>query len=209
MVAWHDLGLARRGTGDEFGPANVTCPFCGGHGRFNRVYRGERHDEAATLDLVSDVWQCIECANFVFVAWRGGQGVFEYRVYPYDREQAVAHPAWPDSASHAYGQALEALFGDDWDMAVVMAKRCIGESLRAIDTEGNSLLEELANAKQHGWVSQGLVRWAEHMPQLQRQQPPNGSSWRANDAHELVRFARYVLDLLFTLPFDAESHRHY
>jgi len=205
MVTWRDLGLERQTIGKEFAPVNVVCPFCGNKGHYNRVYRGESLDTNDDVVLTSDVWQCVVCANFIFVEWRTEEGFCDYRIFPYEKQKAAAHPSWPEAVGQAYVKAITALLTDDWDTAMMMTRHTIGEANKILDAEGNGLVEELSNLKSRELIPESMLAWAKRMSQLQGKMNSN-TEQKPTEARELLRFTRYFLDLLFTLPHDMDVY---
>ena len=205
MVTWRDLGLERQSIGKEFSPVNVVCPFCGSKGHYNRVYRGESLDANDNVVLTSDVWQCVACANFIFIEWRTEEGFCDHRVFPYEKQKAAAHPSWPEAVGQAYVKAITALLTDDWDMAMMMARHTIGEANKYLEAEGDSLVEELSHLQGRALIPEPMLAWAKRMSQLQGKSNSNADQ-EPTQARELLRFTRYFLDLLFTLPHDMEIY---
>ncbi len=208
MITWRDLGLGRGAAGKEFSANGVTCPYCDNHGKFNRVFHGESREVESGETLNSDVWQCLVCANFLFVVWRTEAGFFDYRSFPYEKSRHVGHPAWPASAAHAYEEALLALLTEDWDTAQLLARRAIGEVTRLAGVSADDLAAEVAQLCDQGKIPRALEQWASVMPQLKTQ--AGGGRHGGDPAHaarEVVRFARYLFDALYTLPYDAERYR--
>lgn len=206
MVTWRDLGLERGGSGEEFLPDNVVCPYCGNKGHYNRVYRGEVLDANDNVDLVSDVWQCIVCANFIFVTWRAEAGFFDYRVYPYEKQKSAAHISWPAPVGHAYVNAINALFIEDWSTAIMMGRHSIGEATQSLKAKGENLLEEISDLQQRRLISKPMFEWAQSMTQLHAVKQPDVDETGIN-ARELLRFCRYFFDALYTLPHDVAVYQ--
>ena len=206
MVTWRDLGLERGGSGEAFLPDNVVCPYCGNRGHYNRVYRGEVVDANDNVDLVSDVWQCLACANFIFVNWRTEAGFFDYRVFPYEKQKAAAHSSWPEPAGHAYVNAINALFVEDWSTAIMMGRRSLGEATQNLKAKGSTLLEEIADLQQRQLISKPMFQWAQSMTQLHAVNEPDADETGIN-ARELLRFCRYFFDALYSLPHDVRVYR--
>lgn len=207
MVTWRDLGLEKGGLGNEFTPARIVCPFCGSSGHFNNVYRGETQDANGNIDLTSDIWQCIACANFLFITWRTEEGSFHYRVFPYEKQKKEAHESWPTVISDAYLKAVNALLTEDWDMAFMMARHAIGEATKSFNAEGESLVEEIADLKSRQLIPATMLEWAEKISQLSADVQVEKMDY-ATKARELLRFTRYFLDLLFTLPHDIDFYQN-
>ncbi len=201
MLTWRDLGLGRGLQGKEFGPLELRCPYCGGHGRFNRVFHGEAREMEGGGPLFSDVWQCLACANFVYVIWRSEAGYVDFRSFPAVRAIAPAHhPAWPEDAAHAYGDALAALFTEDWEGALVMARRAVAAVTASCGAPSGTLAEEVAALRPAGLLPTALADWAAAMPQLAGADRPPAD---ARQAREALRFVRHLLDVVYTLPYDA------
>jgi hypothetical protein len=203
MLNWRDLGLQRGEQGDTFSAAPLICPYCGGHGKFNRVFRGKARDKEEDTDLYSDVWQCLECANFVFVIWHSSQGFYNYRAFPYEKTTTLSHPSWPEQAAHAYEEAVGALLSADLDSAMVMAKHTIGAAIDSVTTHSpGPLLEELTHLAKKGRISRTLAEWAQSLPALSTTQRLH----TIDETRDVVRLSRYLLEQLYTLPFDAQRH---
>ncbi len=205
MITWRELGLEKGGFGDEFTPARITCPFCGSQGHFHNVYRGEALDANENVAMTSDVWQCVACANYTFVNWRAEEGAFYYRVFPYEKQKKEAHESWPGVVAEAYLKAVNALLAEDWDMAFMMARHAIGEATRNLGAQGNTLLEEIGDIKKRQLIPEQLYEWAKTMPQLLKDSNVEKVDY-ALRARELLRFTRYFLDLVYTLPHDVKFY---
>jgi hypothetical protein len=204
MLNWRDIGLRRGEQGDEFSPSTLRCPYCGARGHFNRVFRGKARGSEGEGELYSDVWQCLECANFTFVIWRPSQGFFNYRAYPYERAYTLSHPSWPQAAAHGYEEAVGALLSEDWESAIIMAKHAIGAATADANpppTE-ESLQEALRQLARQGHITRALAAWAASIPAL----AATPKSPEARQAREVVRLSRYLLEQLYSLPFDAKRH---
>lgn len=206
MMSWRDMGLVRGHHGTEFSPVTMTCPHCGGHGIFNRAFRGLAREHEPGTELYSDVWQCQECANFIFVLWRTEEGFVDYRIFPYRGRQTTKKSSWPELAANAYEEAISSLFTEDWDGAVVMAKHTMDVAIQGRDAGEGNLLEQLQTLGKQGAITRSLVQWAEAIPSLNGEKV--GNSPTGDEAKEAVRFTRYLLDLLYSLPFDAERYHH-
>jgi len=203
MATWRDLGLEKGGLGEEFTPARVVCPFCGSQGHFNNVYRGASVDANDNIVLTSDVWQCVACANLLFITWRTEDGSFHYRVFPYEKQKKEAHESWPEPISDAYLKAVSALLAEDWNMAFMMARHTVGETTKYFDARGDGLIEEISDLQARNLIPAPLLDWAKNMPQLLDESKVEKVDY-AIKARELLRFTRYFMDLLFTLPHDVE-----
>ncbi len=205
MVTWRDLGLERSQEGEAFSVLTIECPFCRGHGNFNRVFRGEAREALTNIEFFSDVWQCAGCANYIFVIWRSTEGHVDYRIYPYDKARPAAHPSWPQPIGHAYLQAMNALLADEWDSAVVLARHSIGLAAKQSGAPPGSLLETIALLRNQGKISEALLQWAIGMPQFSEKE--KDATWSRATAKEMLRFTRYLLDTLYTLPHDSQAYR--
>ena len=198
MLNWRDIGLRRGGQGNEFSAVTLTCPYCSARGKFNRVFRSKAREGDG--ELYNDVWQCLQCAHFSFVIWRVSQGFFNYRAFPYEKAFSLCHPSWPQTAAHSYEEAVGALLMDDWENAIVMIKHAIGAATAAAyEHTSGPLLEEFRNLAKQGTITRSLLEWAETLPALAAT-PQNPD---AQQAREMVRMCRYLLEQLYTLPYDA------
>lgn len=205
MLTWRDLGLGRGLQGKEYVPRELRCPYCSAQGRFNRVFRGEAREIEGGGPLYSDIWQCLACANFVYIIWRNETGNVDYRAFPAVHAHAAAHhPSWPEDAEHAYADALAALLTEDWDGAMVMGRRAIAAVTAACGAPAGTLAEEVQSVRDKGLIPNALADWAAAMPQLRASSMPA----TAHHARETVRFARHLLDVVYTLPHDAERYRY-
>lgn len=204
MLSWQDMGLVRGHHGSDFSPVTVTCPHCGSHGVFNRAFRGLSRESEPGTELYSDVWQCQECANFIFVLWRTEEGFVDYRVFPYRGRQATKKRSWPELAANAYEEAVSSLFTEDWDGAVVMAKHAMDTAIQDCGEVEGELLEQLQALGEEGAITRSLVQWAKGIPSLNSEK--GGNNPTGEEAKEAVRFTRYLLDLLYSLPYDAERY---
>lgn len=205
MLTWRDLGLGRGAQGKEFMPKELHCPYCGVHGRFSRVFHGEAREMESGGALCSDIWQCLACANFTYVIWRNEAGYIDYRSYPAVHTHTAAHhPSWPEDAEHAYADALAALLTEDWDGAMVMARRAVAAVTVACGAPAGTLAQEVQALRDQGLVPNALTEWASAMPQLHAGPMPA----TAHHARETVRFARHLLDVVYTLPHDAKRYRY-
>lgn len=190
--------MRRGGLGNEFSAVTLTCPYCGAHGKFNRVFRARAREGDG--ELYNDVWQCLQCAHFSFVIWRVSQGFFNYRAFPYEKTFSLCHPSWPQAAAHSYEEAVGALLTEDWENAIVVVKHAIAAATAAAyEHEPGTLTEELRNLVQQGRITASLVAWAESLPALVTT-PQNPD---VQQAREMVRICRYLLEQLYTLPYDA------
>ncbi len=202
MLDWRDLGLGRGFAGREFTVNSLVCLYCGGQGRFCRVFRGHVRHPETNADLYSDVWQCLECTHFVFVVWREEQGFVDYRAFPYEKHQSVARPSWPIKAGTPYLMGVNALLTEDYESAVVMARRAIGTAAAGRLAEPGELLEMLTALAKLQLIPRPLLEWAERMPQLRAME----QQWGHEDAREILRLTRYLLDTLYTLPHDVKAY---
>lgn len=198
MSTWRDLGLGRGHAGTEFSPLTVACPYCGTHGKFTQVYRGESHSPDDPIPLMSDVWQCLVCSHFAFVIWRSEEGFHDYRIYPYGRPHSAAHPSWPAHIGEGYVKALNALLTEDWGSALVLARHTLSVACRDRDASPDTLSGEIRQLAGRGLLPAVMAEWAGAMPQIQDSDTPAS----AESAREIIRFTRYLLDTLYTLPHD-------
>lgn len=74
-----------------------------------------------------------------------------------------------------------------------------------MEAKGENFLQEIDNLHQRQLITISVKEWAHTMPQLLGEVEAS-SEQLAFSAKELLRFCRYFLDMLFTLPHDAHAY---
>jgi hypothetical protein len=204
-MRWWELGLVSRHIGHEFSPANLRCPYCPNRENFARIFRVERRGEDTQEDHTSDVWQCRQCSEVVFVQWHTEKGMVDFRVYPQNIRLGL-EGVLPSDLNIEYQQAISAFLSENWDITVVLLKRLIDLVAQELGIQGKDLRVILGQLVQQGQLTQGIQDWAK---QIEILNPETSSTQVATQesARELLSFVRWVLDMIYLLPHTIERYR--
>lgn len=209
-MSWWNLARGGSGYQGAFTAHRVTCPYCGAKGRFNLVSREERKAQTAHGGLYFDLWKCAECSNLIFVLWGTDGGLHQYEVFPPPKELPAADPSWPEPVARAYLQARKSLESESWDAAATMARRAIQAAVRHLGAKPGQFRDEIKELAGRGLLSASLVEWATEVRLLGNVGAHPDAEEPAvarEDAADVVTFAQYFLDFVYTIPRQIAEHR--
>ena len=205
MNSWWDLGEWSGYSGSKLDVHAITCAFCFERGNFVVEHQASKAKPNDSKVLYFATLRCGNCSGYVMALWSpssDGQA-HDYRQLPFPLKVTKAPDVWPSSVGRLWLQAQQSLHAEIWDAAAIMARSALQAALRDHHASGNNLKQEIDCLAQKGLIPPVMQEWAHELRELGNESAhpkPDYAGVAPRDAKDMVEFATYMFDYLYSLP---------
>jgi hypothetical protein len=215
MDSWWQLGEGSGYQGKDLALYRITCPFCLERGNFKSVFHVDKKKPNGNKKLNFDTLECGNCKGFVQVLWSAsdlsfGDVLHDYRVLPWPLKYEKHPEHWPPDIGRYWLQAKRNVSDENWDAAAVMARSALQLALRDNKAQGRNLKQEIDDLSARGVLPPIMKDWSDQVRELGNDSAhpaPSQVATNAQDARDIVRFLDFLLEYLYTLPYQIEQYR--
>jgi hypothetical protein len=213
MQSWWSLGEGSGYNGRELAMYRITCPFCLESGNFKSAFRAEKRNPRSKKQLNFETLECGNCRGYVMVLWSANShhaDLHDFLVLPWPIKLEKFPEHWPEQVGRFWLQAKRNLGDHNWDAASVMARSALQISLRDKGAQGNNLKLEIQDLAQKGVLPPIMKDWSDQVRELGNDSAhpqPSQPATDSRDAEDIVRFLDFLLQYLYTLPYQIEQYR--
>ena len=210
MDSWWDLGESMGQSGTELATHKITCPFCMECGNFNTVFHAEKKKPNSRKKLNFDTLECGNCKGYVMCLWSAGVHLHSFNVLPWPLRLESYPEHWPESVGRYWLQAHRSITDENWDAASVMARSALQSALRDQKSKGSNLKQEIEDLAEKGILPPIMKDWAHNVRELGNDSAhpePDQPFINPHDARDIVQFVDFLLEYLYTLPYQISEYR--
>ena len=213
MDSWWSLGEGMGYSGDKLFMHEITCPFCLENGNFKTVFHAEKKKANSNKQLNFDTLECGNCKGYVMALWSAGEyghNIHDYKVLPWPLRLESFPNHWPADVGRYWLQSKRSLNDENWDAAALMARSALQVALRNQKAKGSNLKEEIEDLTSKGILPSIMKEWSNEVRELGNESahPAFGQpATNPKDARDIIEFLDYLLEYLYTLPYQIEQYR--
>ncbi len=213
MESWWRLGEGSGYRGAKLEMYNITCPFCLEKGNFSTAFHAEKKKHNSDKKLNFDTLECGNCKGYVMVLWSAGEysgGLYGYRVLPWPLKIESFPEHWSADVGRYWLQAKRNVKDENWDAAALMARSALQIALREQKARGSSLKQEINDLASKGILPPIIKKWSDEVRELGNESAhpaPGQPATNSEDAKDIVEFLDYLLEYLYTLPYQIKQYR--
>jgi hypothetical protein len=214
-MSWWDFGEDAGYDGAELALYRIECAFCGAKGNFQCTHREAKKNPASDKTLNFDTFKCGNCGNFIMVFWSAAERVLSrpmhyFTTVPWARETTKFPEHWPKDVGRYWMQAQRSLESQNWDAASVMARSAIQLVMRYQKAKGANLKQEIEDLARQGVLPPIMEEWSHEVRELANDSAhpnPGTKGTNSNDARDVVRFLRVLLEVTYDLSHQIDQYR--
>lgn len=142
---------------------------------------------------------------------RSDQKLHEYRVLPWPLKLHSYPEHWPEQIGSYWLQARRNVRDENWHAASVMACSALQLALRDCRAKGRNLKKEIDDLAAKGILPPIIKDWSDEVRELgieSAHPSPSGGPTDAEDVRDIVKFLDFLLEYLYTLPYEIEQYRN-
>jgi hypothetical protein len=215
MDSWWQLGEGSGQHGAKLAVYQIVCAFCLERGNFKTVFHAEKKKPNGSKVLNFDTLECGNCSGYVLVLWSatqslGSQGLHDYHVLPWPLRVDRYPDHWPEAVGRYWLQAQRNLADENWDAAALMARSALQVAMREHKANGKTLKQEVDDLARKGILPPLMKEWSDNVRELGNDSAhpdPAAAATSQQDARDVVRFLRFLLEYLYNLPHDIAEYR--
>ena len=134
----------------------------------------------------------------------------DYKVLPWPLKAGDYPEPWPDEIGKFWVQAQANLQNEYWDAAALMARSALQAAVRNKNASGNSLKQEIDDLAAKGILAPIMKEWADQIRLLGNESahPDPAQVIDPQDARDIVKFLTFLLEYLYTFPYQIQQYRN-